>query len=292
VTAGGPILRVGCPMWAHRPWVGPYLPADTRPGGELAAYARWCTAVEGNTTFYALPAERSVARWVTDTPAGFRFVCKLPRTVTHDRRLRHADEEVAAYLDRLAPLAEAGRLGPTSVQLPPSFGPDELDVLDRFLAALPGPPWHWAVEVRHPDLAATGAAEPALHELLHRRGADLVVLDSRALFAAPPRSPEEHEAWRRKPRLPVRPVATGWAPVIRIIGQSDPEATAGAWRPWVPKVAAWLGEGRTPIVFLHTPDNQVSPALARRFHAEVAAVVPALEPLPDPEAAAGQLPLL
>jgi len=269
-------------MWAHRPWVGRYLPADTRPGGELAAYARWCTAVEGNTTFYALPAARSVDRWLADTPPGFRFVCKLPRTVTHDRRLRNAEAELRGFLERLAPLAEGGRLGPTSVQLPPSFGPGELDVLDRFLAGLPGDPWRWAVEVRHPDLAATGRSERALHALLHRHGADLVVLDSRALFASVPRTPEEHEAWNRKPRLPVKPVATGWSPVVRIIGSSDPEATAATWRPWVPKVAAWLAEGREPNVFLHTPDNAISPALARRFHADVAVAAPGLEPLPDP----------
>jgi uncharacterized protein YecE (DUF72 family) len=269
-------------MWAHRPWVGRYLPADTRPGGELAAYARWCSAVEGNTTFYALPAERSVARWVQDTPEDFRFVCKLPRTVTHDRRLRNAEVELTEFLERLGPLAEAGRLGPTSVQLPPSFGPRELSVLDRFLAGLPGPPWTWAVEVRHPDLAATGDHERQLHALLHRRGADLVVLDSRALFSSTPRTPEELDAWNRKPRLPVKPVATGWNPVVRIIGSSDPEATAATWRPWLAKVAAWLGEGRTPIVFLHTPDNLESPALARRFHEDVAALVPGLAPLPDP----------
>jgi uncharacterized protein YecE (DUF72 family) len=274
-------------MWAHRPWVGTVFPSDTRAGAELAAYVRWCTAVEGNTTFYALPAERSVARWVQDTPDDFRFVCKLPRTVTHDRRLRDAGTELREFLDRLAPLAEAGRLGPTSIQLPPSFGPRDLPVLDRFLSALPGAPWSWAVEVRHPDLAATGRAEGDLHALLHRHGADLVVLDSRALFASVPRTPEEHEAWNRKPRLPVKPIATGWTPVVRIIGSSDPASTAEHWRPWLPKVATWLGEGRSPIVFLHTPDNLASPRLARRFHAEVAALVDGLAPLPDPDAGSG-----
>ena len=49
-----PVLRVGCPMWAHRPWVA-RLFGPTAPGDELATYARWCSAVEGNTTFYALP---------------------------------------------------------------------------------------------------------------------------------------------------------------------------------------------------------------------------------------------
>jgi hypothetical protein len=36
-------------------------------------------------------------------------------------------------------------------------------------------------------------------------------------------------------------------------------------------------------VFIHTPDNADAPGLARRFHAEVRALVPGLPPLPDPE---------
>jgi uncharacterized protein YecE (DUF72 family) len=35
-------LRVGCPMWAHRPWVGRFSPAGTKPGTELSLYATWC----------------------------------------------------------------------------------------------------------------------------------------------------------------------------------------------------------------------------------------------------------
>ena len=50
-------------MWADRRWVGTLFPSDTRPGEELRPYATWCTAVEGNTTVYALPDEAAVARW-------------------------------------------------------------------------------------------------------------------------------------------------------------------------------------------------------------------------------------
>jgi hypothetical protein len=50
-------------MWAHKPWIGTHLPAGTRPEATLAAYAALLDAVEGNTTFYAVPDERTVARW-------------------------------------------------------------------------------------------------------------------------------------------------------------------------------------------------------------------------------------
>jgi uncharacterized protein YecE (DUF72 family) len=268
-------------MWAHRPWVGRHLPADTRPGDELAAYGTWCNAVEGNTTFYALPGPATVARWAEAMPPGFEIACKLPRTITHERRLRHAEAELAEALDRLAPLGE--HLGPISVQLPATFGPDDLAVLEAFLTDLPTD-LPFAVELRHPGFAPGGAHERAVNDLLHRHGVDRVVLDSRALFAAPPRTSAEREAWERKPRLPVRAVAIADRPVVRFIGQSDPDATREHWRPWVATVARWIGDGRRPLVFLHTPDNLDSPVLARRFWLDVAEATPHLDlgPLPEP----------
>lgn len=284
----GPVLRVGCPMWAHRPWVGRHLPADTPSGEELVAYATWCTAVEGNTTFYALPAASTVERWADQAPTGFRFCFKLPRTVTHERRLRDAGAEVRELLVRLDPLGD--RLGPTQVQLPPSFGPDELDVLGAFLDGLPAD-WSWAVEVRHPAFFAGGAAERPLDDLLGAHGVNRVILDSRALFDRPPETPIEVETWARKPRLPVRPVATADQPIVRLIGQTDVVASLERWAPWWPKVAQWLAEGRSPVLFAHTPDNVDALPLARAVHARVAALVGDLVPLPDPLTAEVQLGL-
>jgi hypothetical protein len=47
-------------------------------------------------------------------------------------------------------------------------------------------------------------------------------------------------------------------------------------------VAGWLREGRSPTVFIHTPDNVDAPELARRFHDEVRALVPEVKPLQEP----------
>ena len=280
MSDGAPsVLRVGCPMWAHRPWVGRYLPAETAVGRELEAYSQLLTAVEGNTTFYALPGAETVTRWLDLTPATFRFVLKLPRTITHDRRLRDCAPERDGFCDRFEPLLS--RLGPTTIQLPPSFAPTELEVLESFLAGL-SRDWTWAVEVRHPGFFDGSAVERSLNDLLATYGVERVVLDSRALFAAPAVTSIEEETHQRKPRLPVRPVAIGLTPIVRFIGQTDGPANPPYWAPWVDKVARWIQDGRSPIVFLHTPDNAVSPELARWFHAAVAARVPDLAPLPDP----------
>lgn len=276
-------------MWARREWVGRYFPPAVPVGRELRAYSTWCTAAEGNTTFYGLPEPTTVARWAEDAPSDFRFLFKLPRTVTHDRRLRQAEAEVAEFLTRLEPLGP--RAAPFSVQLPGSFGPDDLGVLDAFLGRLPTDR-RWAVEVRHPDFASGGDQERRLNDVLASRGADRIIIDTRAVMAGPRETPEEREAHERKPRLPVRPVAIGETPVVRFIGQTAIAANPEWWAKWIPKVVEWLDEGRSPLVFIHTPDNEAAPELCRRFHAEVAALVPELTPLPEPERPASQLRLL
>jgi len=275
------VLRVGCPMWADRRWVGPLFPSDTPSGDELMAYATWCNAVEGNTSFYALPDPASVKRWAAQTPDGFAFCFKAPRTITHDRRLRHCEPEVDEFLNRFTPLID--RLGPLWLQLPPTFGPDDLGVLDRFLRSAPSDT-SWAVEVRHPAFEAGGPHERAVNDLLHGYGAERVIIDTRALFAGPCQTPGEIEAFERKPRLRVRPVALGPQPIVRFIGQTAHEANPPFWEPWVSKVVQWLDEGRRPIVFLHTPDNARAPELARQFHAAVARQI-RLAPLPEPSRA-------
>ncbi|MEL6892542.1 MAG: DUF72 domain-containing protein, partial [Actinomycetota bacterium] len=121
-------------MWAHQPWVGRFLSPGNR-GRELAEYAGWCNAVEGNTTFYAEPSASTIERWCEQAPPGFRFAFKLPRTITHDRRLSGTDRLVGTFLRRIAPLGE--RLGPVQIQLPPSFAPTSLPTFEAFVRALP-----------------------------------------------------------------------------------------------------------------------------------------------------------
>ncbi len=277
-------------MWAYRAWIGRYFPTDTATGRELTAYSSWCTAVEGNTTFYGLPAANTVARWASDAPAEFRFMFKLPELITHKQRLRNCGDALAEFLDRLDPLGE--RAAPFSIQLPASFGPGDLQTLARFLAVVPVAEHRWAVEVRHPEFCAGADAERRLNDLLADHGAERIIIDTRAVFAGPCETPAEREAFERKPRLTVRPVAIGQYPVVRFIGQTDPEANPHWWAKWVPKVAQWLDEGRSPTVFLHTPDNDVAPELARRFHGEVAALVDDLASLPEPIQPASQQTLL
>lgn len=263
-------------MWAHPPWVGRYVTSARRA---LADYATWCNSVEGNTTFYAEPAPSTVLRWVELAPADFRFAFKVPRSVTHERRLHPAaHQDVASFVRVLRPLGE--RIGPVQLQLPPSFGPDQLDVLARFVTGLPTT-HRWVVELRHPAFFDGGPAHRAVDEVLAAADVGRVVLDTRPLYSQPSRSDASVEERRTKPRLPVVP-PSGPDPIVRVIGGDDPDATFEGLAAWVPSVVDWLAEGRRPYVFVHQPENRDSPTLARRFHAAVRAEVPDLAALPTP----------
>ncbi len=277
-------------MWANKAWIGRWFPHDTPSGSELSVYRTWCNAVEGNTTFYALPKPTTIDRWREQAADDFRFCFKLPRTITHDRRLQRADSLLDDFLRRITPLASW--LGPIQIQLPAAFGPDDFEALSGFLSRLPMD-FTWAVEVRHPAFFEGGAAERPLNDLLASLTINRVILDSRSLFSADPRTAAEIDAWQAKPRLPVRPVATGTAPVVRLIGHTEPTKSLDDWSQWYPKLAQWIGQGLRPHVFTHTPDNLDAPELARRVWQRVNAAMPApgptLQPLPEPVRAGRQL---
>jgi len=272
-------LHVGCAMWTYAPWQGRYLPASLSPRDRLRAYATWCNAVEGNTTFYATPARETVQSWAGQTAADFRFILKLPKAITHERRLADVDDPLRAFLAAIEPLGQ--RAHALWIQLPPSFSPGDLGALAGFLSRLPRE-YQYGVEVRHREFFEDPRSGRQLERTLGGVGAEWVTFDTTVLFASPPVSAAEREAWNKKPRLPRRPRALTSHPVIRYIGRDDTARTIAGWQPWLEVVAGWLREGRSPTVFIHTPDNVDALELARRFHDDARARVPGVEPLPEP----------
>lgn len=258
-------------MWTHKAWPGHALPPEER----LRSYASWCTAVEGNTTFYAIPARGTAQMWARQVGPDFHFVLKVPKAVTHDKRLAGVEAEMRAFLDAIEPLGQQTLW----VQLPGSFGPGDVGALSSFLRRLPAG-YRRAVEVRD---RAFFERPQALEAALKAAGAEWVPFDTVTLFASRPTSDAERDAWTKKPRVPRRTTALTDRPIVRYLGRDSVEATVEGWRPWILQAVEWLREGRTPTVFIHTPDNAEALGLARRFHDEVRAEVPALEPLPEPE---------
>jgi len=244
---------LGGPVWSCRAWSGLVWPPSTKPADFLAHYARVFNAVEGNATFYAVPRRETVARWREQTPPGFRFCCKLPRAITHERALVGAERELGEFVELLGVLGD--RAGPTMIQLPPTFGPSQLPALAAVLARLPAE-LRFAVEPRHRAFFDGSAAHVDLDALLRERDVDRVVFDTTVLHASDDPDPIVVAAQARKPHLPVHEVATASHPIVRIVGVSDARACGPAFERWAARAAAWIHEGRSPTLFVHTPDDR------------------------------------
>lgn len=168
-------VLIGTQGWNYAAWVGPFYPPGTRPAEFLSMYARAFRAVEVDSTFYAVPAAKVVRGWAERTPDGFTFALKMPQEVTHERRLRDADDVVAEFLDRARELGP--KLGPILVQMGPDFAPDELPALERFVPRLPRDV-RFAVEVRQGTWMKPRVL-PDLLALLAEHGAALALSDGR-----------------------------------------------------------------------------------------------------------------
>ncbi|AZC35570.1 DUF72 domain-containing protein [Pseudomonas chlororaphis] len=280
---------LGCPSWSENAWREYLYPESARPTDFLGLYCQVFNAVEGNTTFYARPAEATVQRWAQTMPEHFRFTAKFPGDISHGGDLREQLGAAESFLQLLSPLGE--RVSPLWLQLPASFTPQRLAELAGFIDGLERP---LAVEVRHRDFFAKGDAERMLNRLLLDRGVERICLDPRALFSCASSEPSVLHAQSKKPKVPPRPAAFTQFPQVRFIGHPELEANDPFLMPWIDKVAGWIEEGRTPYIFLHTADNRLAAELARRFHARLMERLPGLPALPElyREPAAEQLGLL
>lgn len=127
-------VLAGTSGFSYKEWCGHFYP-EKFPGDQmLRYYAERLPTVEINNTFYRMPAEAMLTRWEAEVPANFAFTLKAPRRITHEKRLREAEENVAEFIRRAAALGD--KLGVLLFQLPP-FLKKDLPRLTDFLNVLP-----------------------------------------------------------------------------------------------------------------------------------------------------------
>jgi len=167
-------IRIGTCAWSFPDWRGTFYPSELPESEWLQFYARYLPAVEIDSTFYSVPNENAVRRWVELTPASFRFSCKLPREITHVCKLRDCTAELNTFLRAIEPLES--KLQVVLIQLPPSFIPkDGRQALRKFLVQLPKG-FRFAIEFRNP-----GWHRPQIIRLLEQHRICWVWADTSAL---------------------------------------------------------------------------------------------------------------
>jgi uncharacterized protein YecE (DUF72 family) len=194
-------ILVGTSSWADPGFVKDWYPKGMPARDRLAWYAQRFEYVEVNSSFYAIPAQKTVARWAEITPTEFVFDVKLHRLLSRhsagadsllpELRPRAKTDErgrvlltpelqdllVEATLDAIAPLAQAGKLGPFLLQLSPSFSPrkHELSELEPLAEQLREP--GLAMELRNRNWVEGEQLEATL-DWYENNGVSFVCVDS------------------------------------------------------------------------------------------------------------------
>ena len=96
----------------------------------LERYATRFDAVEVNSSFHRSHRPATWARWASVVPADFRFSVKLPKTVTHERKLLQCADLLTRFSDEVGELG--AKLGVLLVQLPPKLAFDPAVTKDFF----------------------------------------------------------------------------------------------------------------------------------------------------------------
>ena len=123
-------IYAGTSGWAYPTWKPEFYPAGTPAKKFLEFYATQLTSVEVNYTFRALPTAKMLEGWLAATPPNFRFSFKSPQRMTHFKRLRECESDVAQFIAALEPVKQAGKLGLLLFQLPPNFKADQERLVD------------------------------------------------------------------------------------------------------------------------------------------------------------------
>lgn len=159
--------RIGCAGWA--------LPKEAQEsfvpeGSHLERYASRFPGVEINSSFYRPHKPATYARWAASVPSDFRFSVKVPKAITHERRLADCQDLLEAFLLEAGQLGH--KLGCLLVQLPPSLAFNSGQAEGFFAMLRARHEGHVVVEPRHASwFGEQGSA------LLARHRIDLVLAD-------------------------------------------------------------------------------------------------------------------
>ena len=109
-------IRIGTAGWSIPREIGGEFPAC---GSALQRYAARFAATEINSSFHRAHRLSTWQRWRDSVPDDFRFSVKLPKSITHERKLIDCNAELDTFEEQVAELGH--KLAVLLVQLPPKL---------------------------------------------------------------------------------------------------------------------------------------------------------------------------
>jgi uncharacterized protein YecE (DUF72 family) len=254
-------VYVGCAKWGRKEWLGLIYPPKTKEARFLDEYVRHFNSIELNAVFYQMPKAEQVSDWKARAEQGgheFKFFPKITRSISHIKRLKHAEEATSMYLERISGFGSF--LGPCFLQMADNFGPKNLETLHAYLTSLPRD-FELFVEVRHPEWFAAGTARQDLFAMLREAGRGAIITDASG----------------RRDCVHME-LPTPYA-FVRFVGNGLHPTDYTRIDAWTSRLKEWKARGLKGIYFfLHQHDEKDTPVLAdytiEQFNAALGTNIP------------------
>jgi uncharacterized protein YecE (DUF72 family) len=162
-------ILIGTSGFSYNEWKGTFYPEELPPKEYLGFYAQHFQTTEINNTFYKIPSRTLTEGWYKAVPSSFSFTLKLSQRITHQKRLKNADQEMELFLEGAAELRE--KLGPVLVQLPPYYRKEEA-AFAEFVSAYANRA-RLAFEFRHESWF-----DETIYDILRKNKCALVVVET------------------------------------------------------------------------------------------------------------------
>ncbi|HUC81545.1 MAG TPA: DUF72 domain-containing protein [Flavisolibacter sp.] len=141
-------IHVGTLGWSYQHWKEVFYPHKLAATKWLNHYAGIFSTTEINGSFYRLPSEDTMKKWVDTVPDGFLFCPKMSRYLTHMKKLKDPEEPLERFFSVFDYMKE--KLGPVLVQLPEMLH-FNYEVADHFykLLRFQYGAYRFVMEIRH-----------------------------------------------------------------------------------------------------------------------------------------------
>lgn len=113
-------LYIGCSGFYNNDWKGSLYPEDAKNKDFLSLYSQKFNCVEINSTFYRNPTAKTLLKWRDETPEDFKFFIKIPKSISHQKRLKDCKEDISAFCGHIQDHLKE-KLSGFLYQFPPSF---------------------------------------------------------------------------------------------------------------------------------------------------------------------------
>lgn len=238
-------ISVGCAKW-NRKDLKNFYPRGTKD--ELTYYASQFNSIELNATFYRMFPSEQFMKWRERVGDDFKFFPKVPRLISHTKRLVNAEDLVSDYTANLLPLKQ--KLGMVFLQMPENFLPKNIDRLAPFFKTWPKE-IPLAFEVRHQSWHQDEAISKELNAILQEYNIANIITDSAG----------------RRDLLHMR--LTNDTAFIRYNGANH-ETDYTRLDDWIDRIEIWHKQGlKNLYFFIHQNLEEASPLLSAYFIKEM-----------------------